>query len=91
MTYATREHQIKAYEYHTTQEDLVPQEIARFICEIKYSNEYDLEDLGHILVTGTDTVIGFIGDDRVDLVDIRNKTLHQHHITLIALLSKSLN
>lgn len=90
MTYRTVEHQIREDKYHTIQENLTPQEIARFVCKIQESKEYDLGQLGHVLITGTEIAVGYIGDDKIDLVDSHENSLHSHHNLLIDILSACL-
>lgn len=90
MVYGSIEHPVKDHEYHSVQENLDPPEIARFIYGIQESAEYILSDLGHILLSGTQTVIGYIGDEHVDLVDSSDRSIHIHQNSLISLLSECL-
>jgi len=90
MTYGVVEHPVADWKYHTVQENLRPEEIARLICKIQGSKDYDLGELGHIFIADSKVVVGYIGDDRVDLVEPRNRESHQHHNSLIELIGDSL-
>ncbi len=90
MVYGTVEHPIRQHRYHTILENLIPQESARFVCEIQESEKYVLGHLGHVLIENTGIVVGYIGDNRVDLVDSYDEALHPHHNLLIDILSKCL-
>ena len=90
MVYETIEHSIGEYTYLALQEHLTPKEIARFISEIQESERYILEDLGRILLRDTQVVVGYIGDDKVDLVDTHDTSLFPNHNSLIDILSKCL-
>lgn len=91
MTYTIIENEIKNYRYHALLENLTPQEVANFICRVQESEKYMIGCFGHILMTGTETVIGYIGDDRIDLVDNYEKLIRRHKLSLIELLSESLS
>ncbi|MDO8459978.1 MAG: hypothetical protein Q7S74_02625 [Nanoarchaeota archaeon] len=90
MTYTIVEHSVKEHKYHTIQDNLTSQEIARFICEIQESEKYCLGQYGHVFIEHIDTVIGYIGDDRLDLVDSHERSFHSHQNSLIDILSKCL-
>lgn len=90
MSYTSAENKIEDYRYHALLENLTLQEIANFTCRIQESERYSIGHLGHIFITGTEKVIGYIGEDRIDLIDNSQKLIPQHKLSLIELLSEAL-
>ena len=65
--------------------ELTPQKLAWVTREISESRTYELDDDSHIVVTGTNTRVGYIGDDTFELVNPEDPTLIQHHKNIISI------
>lgn len=90
MTYRTVDHDVADWQYHSVLENLDLREIGHVIFTIQKSQGYDLGERGHVFVAGTKNCVGYVGEDRVELVDPRNSTLGHHHANLIEMVSSSL-
>ena len=54
-------------------------EMAKMICKIQNSSQYEINDLNHIIVKNSSKKIGYFGDDTFEIVDSDNKKLKKHH------------
>lgn len=87
----TIEHKVNECMYFPFKANLTPDEIAGFVCKVQASEEYEFGEYGHILIKDTDLAVGYVGDDRIDLVDFHKSLLAIHHDNLMALFHTSLS
>jgi len=66
-------------------------EMAKMICKIQNSSQYEINDLSHIIVKNSNKEIGYFGDDTFEIVNFGNKKLEKHHKNLVLLCHVALN
>ena len=69
----------KNLEYKIFQNNLGVGEIAIVLSEITNSKDFDLDELSHIVLKGTKTPVGYIGDDTLELVNPNKKEFIEYH------------
>ena len=73
------------YAYQTIYQGLPPWEMAAIIYKIQNSLQYELDDLSHVVLRGSDTRVGYLGDDSLELVNPADERLKKHHKSLVSL------
>ncbi len=72
----------KNLEYQVFQNDVMPGDIASVIYDINNSKDFKMGELSHIVLKSTNTRIGYIGDDTLELVDPNKKEFVGYHTEL---------
>lgn len=67
------------HEYEPVYHDLSPHEMKNITENIQFSKEFELDELCHIVLKGTTTRVGYLGDNSFELVDPRRRELREHH------------
>ena len=57
------------HQYETVRTCLDPYQMAKLVCKIQGSKVFELGELSHINLRGTDTCVGYLGDESAELVD----------------------
>ena|SRR3989344_9191088 len=65
--------------YKLVNKELSPEQSAYVICAIKSSENYEINDLSHIIVKEKGTEVGYVGDNTFELIESNNPTLEEHH------------
>ena len=69
----------KNLEYKTVKENVMMGEMAKVICEINDSKDFEIDELSHIILKGTNTRVGYLGDDTFALVNPNEKLFKGYH------------
>lgn len=69
----------KNLEYKILRNNLNVGETAIVLSEITDSKDFDLNELSHIVLKGTKTLVGYIGDDSLELVNPNKKEFIKYH------------
>lgn len=69
----------KDLEYQIFRKNLTHGEIAVVSCEISNSKNFELDELSHIILKGTNTRVGYFGDDSLELVNPNKKEFTEYH------------
>ena len=72
----------ESLEYKTVKENVLPFDMANVACMIKDSKCFEIDELSHIILKGTNTRIGYIGDDTLELVNPNEKLFKGYHSKL---------
>lgn len=72
----------KNLEYQVFQKDVMPGDIASVVCEINNSKDFELDELSHIVLKGTNTRVGYIGDDTFEIINPHKKEFVGYHAEL---------
>lgn len=73
------------HEYRTILKNLSLEEMSTIIYEIQNSGYFELDDLCHVVIKGTNKRIGYVGDEELQLVDPEDKSLEKYHKNLISI------
>jgi len=69
----------KDLEYKIFKKNLTLGDMAIVTCMINDSENFELDELSHIILNGTNTRVGYIGDDTLELVNPNNKLFKEYH------------
>lgn len=69
----------KNLKYKIFRENITLGETAIISFEINKSKEFELDGLSHIVLKGTDTRVGFFGDNSLEIVNPDKKELREYH------------
>ena len=69
----------KNLEYKIVKENVLPFYISNVTCMINDSKDFELGELSHIVLKGTNIHVGYIGDDTLELVNYNNKLFKTYH------------
>jgi len=62
-----------AHNYQIVREWLMPWQIARIISRIDQSKQFEMGELSHVYIRGTETRVGYLGDETAELVDTNKR------------------
>ncbi len=66
-------------EYNIFEENVTPRKMAIVSCEISNSKDFEIDELSHIVLKGTNTRIGYLGDDTFEIVNPNKKEFIEYH------------
>ena len=74
--------------YGTARNHLTDQQLFKIIRKIADSDRFEMGELSHIVLKGTETIVGYVGNQDVDLccplnVDPRTYGIPYHHLRKI--------
>ena len=72
----------ESLEYKTVKENVIMGDMAKVICEINDSKDFEIDELSHIILKGTNTRVGYLGDDTFELVNPNEKLFKGYHSKL---------
>ena len=72
----------KNLEYKIFRKNIACEDILTIVCEINDSKDFELDELSHIILKGTNTKVGYIGNDTLELVNPDKKELIEYHTKL---------
>ena len=58
---------------------LLPWQWTYIVCAIQRFEGYEINDLSHIVIMGTDIEVGYISQDTFELVEPNNPAFTEHH------------
>ena len=73
------------HEYKDVYPLVSPEAMAAMIYAVHTSPQFELDDLSHVVLKGTETRVGYFGDESFELVDPQNKSLEAYHSDLKAI------
>lgn len=82
--------QNKNLEYQIFRKNVTSGEMAIVSCEIGNSEHFELEEFSHIVLKGTNTQVGYLGDDSLELVNPNKKEFREYHNRLKEIFNYSL-
>ncbi len=71
--------QNKNLEYKIFRKNITSGEMSIISCEINNSKDFELDDLSHIVLKGTNIRVGYIGDDALELVNPNKKEFIEYY------------
>ena len=72
----------KNLEYKIVKENVLPFDMANVTCMINDSKIFEIDELSHIVLKVTNTRVGYIGDDTLELVNPNNNSFKEYHYRL---------
>ncbi len=69
----------KNLEYQIFRENLTNGEIAKTLYEINNSKNFKIDKLNHIVIKETNTRVGYIGDDTLEIINPNKKKFSEYH------------
>ena len=76
--------------YQAVYEGLDSYTMACIIHEIQVSRDFEYGEWSHIQLKEEGIVIGYIGDDSVELVDVENSESSKHHSSFLEICNRGL-
>lgn len=78
-----------SHTYRKIRSGLTPYKIAKLIERIKEGGRYEIDDLSHVCLSGTNICVGYIGDDAAELVYTDETDTHPLHKQLREIFSSA--
>lgn len=66
-------------EYQLIRNVFYPEDVGKVISAVEDSDELEMGELCHVIIKGTNTKVGYIGNETLELVDPNKKDLKQYH------------
>ena len=75
-------------EYGTVRDHLTDQQLLKIIRKIADSDRFEMGELSHIVLAGTETIVGYVGSQSAELccspdVDAKTYQIPYHHLKRI--------
>ncbi len=69
----------KNLEYQIFRKNLTMGEMAKISCEISNSKYFEIGEFSHIVIKETNTRVGYIGDDTLEIINPNKKKFNEYH------------
>ncbi len=65
--------------YKIFEDNVTPEKMAKILCKINDSKDFEIDELSHIILKGTNTRVGYLGDDTFEIVNPNKREFTEYH------------